>query len=151
MGPLCMALPGPNGRVPKGNINGDGALEVVTGRDGAPRPYMYCPKALCACLHFQAPTFGDINGDGVLEVVVGSASGAVHALSGATGRDVANFPFRTRGRITARVLLARLRPEGGPRGLHAVVQSFDGHLYAIDGVTGAHPSLKYLDFRNEGL
>lgn len=90
----------------------------------------------------QAPTFGDINGDGALEVVLGSASGAVFALAGATGRDVAPFPFRTRGRITSRVLLARLRPEGdAARGLHAVVQSFDGHLYAIDGVTGAPCSL----------
>ena len=76
----------------------------------------------------------------MLEVVIGSASGAVHALSGVTGRDVAPFPFRTRGRITSRVLLARLRPGNAP-GLHAVVQSFDGHLYAIDGVTGVQLSL----------
>ena len=56
------------------------------------------------------------------------------ALSGATGRDVAAFPFRTHGRIMSRVLLVKLRD--GHRGLHAVVQSYDGHLYAIDGVTG---------------
>ncbi len=84
--------------------------------------------------HLQAPSLGDINGDGVLEVVFASASGAVYALSGISGRDVAPFPFRTRGRITAPVLLVRLR-DSGPA-LHAVVQSYDGHLYAIDGVTG---------------
>ncbi len=82
----------------------------------------------------QAATLGDINGDGVLEVVFATASGAVHALSGISGRDVAPFPFRTRGRITAPVLLTRLRDAG--RALHAVVQSYDGHLYAIDGITG---------------
>lgn len=82
----------------------------------------------------QAPSLGDINGDGVLEVVIATASGAVHALSGISGRDVAPFPFRTRGRITAPVLLVRLR-DAGPA-LHTVVQSYDGHLYAIDGITG---------------
>lgn len=78
--------------------------------------------------------FGDINGDGVLEVVFGTASGAVYALSGVSGRDVAPFPFRTHGRIMAPVLLVRLRDNS--KALHAVVPSFDGHLYAIDGITG---------------
>lgn len=83
----------------------------------------------------QAVSFGDINGDGVLEVVFATASGAVHALSGISGHDVAPFPFRTRGRITAPVLLVKLRDAG--RALHAVVQSSDGHLYAVDGISGA--------------
>ncbi|EIE24136.1 integrin alpha N-terminal domain-containing protein [Coccomyxa subellipsoidea C-169] len=121
------------------DINGDGALEIVAAdargnvaafsADGSELWERHV-KSLVA----QAPSLGDINGDGVLEVVFASASGAVYALSGVSGHDVAPFPFRTRGRITAPVLLVRLR-DSGPA-LHAVVQSYDGHLYAIDGVTG---------------
>lgn len=83
----------------------------------------------------QSVTVGDIDGDGGLEVVFGTSAGGVHALRGATGRDVPGFPFRTRGRIMAPVLLAPLVE--GMRGLHLVVQSYDGHLYAIHGATGA--------------
>ncbi|CAL8462321.1 g1854 [Coccomyxa elongata] len=127
------------GQVAAADINGDGAIELVAAdargnvaafsADGT-EVWERHVKSLVA----QAPTLGDINGDGVLEVVFATASGAVHALSGISGRDVAPFPFRTRGRITAPVLLTRLRDAG--RALHAVVQSYDGHLYAIDGITG---------------
>ena len=89
-------------------------------------------------LLMQAVTVGDINSDGELEVVFGTSSGAIYALAGRTGRDVGPFPFRTRGNIMAPVMLAPLAPRLGPRSaaLHAVVQSYDGHLYAVDGITG---------------
>lgn len=80
---------------------------------------------------------GDVDGDGALEVVFGTSAGVVHALRGATGRDVPGFPFATRGRIMAPVLLAPL--VAGAPGLHLVVPSYDGHLYAVHGATGAHP------------
>ena len=80
-------------------------------------------------------TLGDVDADGGLEVVFGTSAGGVHVLRGATGHDVAGFPFRTRGRIMAPVLLVPLVAEAP--GLHLVVQSYDGHLYAIHGATGA--------------
>ena len=86
-------------------------------------------------------TVGDIDGDGGLEVVFGTSGGGVHALRGATGLDVPGFPFRTRGRIMAPVLLVPLVE--GMRGLHLVVQSYDGHLYAIHGATGAPAVLQF--------
>lgn len=93
------------------------------------------PFSILTSLRAQSVTVGDIDGDGGLEVVFGTSAGGVHALRGATGRDVPGFPFRTRGRIMAPVLLAPLVE--GMRGLHLVVQSYDGHLYAIHGATGA--------------
>lgn len=83
----------------------------------------------------QAPMFGDINADGLLEVVFATTKGAVYAVSGATGYDIEGFPFRTRGRIMAPVLLTRAM--AGTRSLQAVVPSADGHLYIIDGLLGA--------------
>ena len=81
----------------------------------------------------QAVTFGDVNGDGELEVVFGANSGYLYALSGKTGLDIPNFPFRTHGRIAASVLITQLS-----RGLsqQLVVMSFDGHLYMVDGISG---------------
>jgi len=49
----------------------------------------------------------------------------------------ANFPFQTRGRIMAPVLLTQLAAPSEPAALHAVVMSFDGYLYMIDGASGA--------------
>ena len=78
-------------------------------------------------------TFGDINGDGELEVVFGTQSGDIFAVSGKTGRDLQNFPFRTHGRISASVLITQLS-QGVSQQL--VVMSFDGHLYMVDGISG---------------
>ena len=49
----------------------------------------------------------------------------------------ANFPFQTRGRIMAPVLLTQLAAPSEPTALHLVVMSFDGYLYMIDGASGA--------------
>lgn len=81
----------------------------------------------------QAVTLGDVNGDGKLEVVFGTTSGHIYALSGDTGRDITNFPFKTHGRIAASVLITQLT-QGLSQQL--VVMSFDGHLYMLDGLSG---------------
>ena len=86
-----------------------------------------CPETL------QAVTLGDVNGDGKLEVVFGTTAGHIYALSGDTGRDITNFPFRTHGRIAASVLITQLT-QGLSQQL--VVMSFDGHLYMVDGLSG---------------
>ncbi|CAI7844543.1 unnamed protein product, partial [Closterium sp. NIES-54] len=60
------------------------------------------------------------------------------------GKDVGGFPFRTHGRIMAPILLVDLHKHAGGKGqhagasagLHLVVVSFDGFLYAVDGRTG---------------
>ncbi|CAI7910425.1 unnamed protein product, partial [Closterium sp. NIES-54] len=59
-------------------------------------------------------------------------------------KDVGGFPFRTHGRIMAPILLVDLHKHAGGKGqhagasagLHLVVVSFDGFLYAVDGRTG---------------
>ena len=56
----------------------------------------------------QGASIGDIDGDGHLEVVLGTTSGRVHALLGADGTDKVGFPFQTRGRIMAPVLLTQV-------------------------------------------
>ena len=81
----------------------------------------------------QAVSFGDVNGDGELEVTFGTSSGYLYAVSGKTGRNIANFPFRTHGRIAAPVLITQLS-QGLSQQL--VVMSFDGHLYMVDGISG---------------
>lgn len=87
----------------------------------------------------QAVTFGDINADGKLEVVFGTTSGHIYALDAATGLDIRNFPFETRGRILAPVLLDRV--VRGRASMQAVVLSFDGHLYIVDGMSGERKML----------
>ena len=82
----------------------------------------------------QAVTFGDVNGDGELEVVFGTTSGYLYAVSGKTGLNIPNFPFKTHGRIAASVLITQLS-QGLSQQL--VVMSFDGHLYMVDGISGA--------------
>lgn len=84
----------------------------------------------------QAVTLGDVNGDGKLEVVFGTQAGYIYALSGDTGRDITNFPFRTYGRIAASVLITQLT-QGLSQQL--VVMSSDGHLYMVDGISGKGP------------
>ena len=56
----------------------------------------------------QGASVGDIDGDRQLEVVLGTTSGRVYALLGADGTDKAGFPFQTRGRIMAPVLLTQV-------------------------------------------
>ena len=90
-------------------------------------------SALIDVPFLQAVTLGDVNGDGELEVVFGTNSGYLYAVSGKTGRDIPNFPFRTHGQIMASVLITQLT-QGLSQQL--VVMSFDGHLYMVDGITG---------------
>jgi hypothetical protein len=66
--------------------------------------------------------------------VFGTTSGHIFALDAATGLDMPNFPFETQGRILAPVLLDRVVKGHGS--MQAVVLSFDGHLYIVDGVSG---------------
>uniref|UniRef100_A0A7S0RKX6 DEX1 C-terminal domain-containing protein n=1 Tax=Chlamydomonas leiostraca TaxID=1034604 RepID=A0A7S0RKX6_9CHLO len=80
----------------------------------------------------QGATAGDINNDGELEIVFGTSSGHIYAVSGSTGLDAKNFPFRTHGRVQAPVLITRLLD--GPA-QHLIVMSFDGYLYLVDGMT----------------
>ena len=86
-----------------------------------------------AAVTLQTVTFGDVNGDGELEVTFGTSSGYLYAVSGKTGRDIPNFPFRSHGRIAASVLITQLS-QGLSQQL--VVMSFDGHLYMVDGISG---------------
>ena len=68
------------------------------------------------------------------------ATRRLDAGSGCSGECLAaqaNFPFQTRGRIMAPVLLTQLAAPSEPTALHAVVMSFDGYLYMIDGASGA--------------
>lgn len=81
----------------------------------------------------QAATFADVNGDGLLEILIASTSGAIHVLEGISGRDTANFPFYTQGRVMSKVLPTKLRDGSS---LQLVVPSYDGHLYVIDGISG---------------
>ena len=95
---------------------------------GAPEPddnHLHCP---------QGASFGDVNADGRLEVAFATNTGAVYLVDGSTGHDLPGFPFRTRGRIMAPVLLTRAL--AASPGLQAVVPSSDGHLYVIDAATG---------------
>eukprot|EP00884_Botryococcus_braunii_P005749 jgi/Botrbrau1/15175/Bobra.0149s0040.1 len=121
------------------DVDNDGEIELVVGdnrgniaafRHNGKEVWERHVKSLIA----QAVTFGDINGDGKLEVVFGTTSGHIYALDAATGLDVRNFPFQTRGRILAPILLDRI-VKGQPS-MQAIVLSFDGHLYIVDGITG---------------
>ena len=108
-------------------------------------------------------TLGDVDGDGRLEVVVGTSGGAIHVLRGADGTQRKPFPFRTKGRIMAQVVLSDLaskgdeggasRDETGDKqndgiasasknnGLTLIVPSFDGFVYVIDGKKGCYDVL----------
>ncbi|DBA92804.1 TPA: hypothetical protein ACH3X1_002991 [Trebouxia sp. C0004] len=125
-------------QVAVGDINGDGFVELVAA-DANGNVAAFNAKAEelwerhVASLVAQAVTFGDVNGDGVLEVVFGTTSGYLYAISGKTGLDIPNFPFRTHGRIAASVLITQLS-QGLSQQL--VVMSFDGHLYMVDGISG---------------
>lgn len=66
---------------------------------------------------------GDVNGDGDLELVFGTTSGHVYAVKGIDGLDSPGFPFRTRGKVNAPVMITRLAD--GPS-QHLIVPSFDG-------------------------
>lgn len=119
------------------DINNDGLLEVVAAdtRGNVVALNTKGEEIWTRHVHSliaQGVTAGDVNGDGDIELVWGTGSGHVYAVRGVDGLDINNFPFKTRGRIHAPVLLTRLTD--GPS-LHAVVPSFDGFLYLIDGLT----------------
>ncbi|KAK9815165.1 hypothetical protein WJX73_009335 [Symbiochloris irregularis] len=121
------------------DVNNDGFLEVAVGdTKGTLAVFTHKGEELwerhVASAITQAASFGDINADGALELVFATASGAVYAVSAATGKDIAGFPFRTRGRIMSPVLLTRAIADF--RGLQIVVPAADGHLYIIDGILG---------------
>ncbi len=79
-------------------------LSIWQWKDGKLR----CLFLMGALSESQGASIGDIDGDGQLEVVVGTTSGRVYALLGADGTDKAGFPFQTRGRIMAPVLLTQV-------------------------------------------
>mmetsp|Transcript_4558 Transcript_4558/g.9807 ORF Transcript_4558/g.9807 Transcript_4558/m.9807 type:complete len:1070 (-) Transcript_4558:202-3411(-) len=125
------------------DINNDGEVEIVAAdtrgnvaafSTGGDEVWSRHVRSLVA----QAPTAGDVNSDGELEVVFGTASGHIYAVKGATGEDIPNFPFRTRGRIHAPALITRLLD--GPS-QHIIVMSFDGFMYLVDGLTGCADSV----------
>ncbi|GJP35206.1 hypothetical protein CLOM_g19716 [Closterium sp. NIES-68] len=138
------------GQVVAADVNHDGKLEIVAADTrGNVAAFSSEGKELwerhLASLIAQGASVGDVNGDGFTEVVLGSSSGHIYVLDGRTGKDVGAFPFRTHGRIMAPILLVDLHKHAGggkghhvatSSGLHLVVVSFDGFLYAVDGRTG---------------
>ncbi|CAI5525941.1 unnamed protein product [Closterium sp. Naga37s-1] len=137
------------GQVVAADVNHDGKLEIIAADTrGNVAAFSSEGKEVwerhLASLIAQGASVGDVNGDGFTEVVIGSSSGHIYVLDGRTGKDVGGFPFRTHGRIMAPILLVDLHKHAGGKGqhagasagLHLVVVSFDGFLYAVDGRTG---------------
>ncbi|CAI5458896.1 unnamed protein product [Closterium sp. Yama58-4] len=137
------------GQVVAADVNHDGKLEIIAADTrGNVAAFTSEGKEVwerhLASLIAQGASVGDVNGDGFTEVVIGSSSGHIYVLDGRTGKDVGAFPFRTHGRIMAPILLVDLHKHAGGKGqhagassgLHLVVVSFDGFLYAVDGRTG---------------
>ncbi|CAI5508892.1 unnamed protein product [Closterium sp. Naga37s-1] len=137
------------GQVVAADVNHDGKLEIIAADTrGNVAAFTSEGKEVwerhLASLIAQGASVGDVNGDGFTEVVIGSSSGHIYVLDGRTGKDVGGFPFRTHGRIMAPILLVDLHKHAGGKGqhaavsagLHLVVVSFDGFLYAVDGRTG---------------
>jgi len=121
------------------DFNGDGFMEIFAADTrGNIALFNYKGNELwehhVGSLVAQMATAGDVNGDGNLEIVFGTGSGHVHVVSGETGEELPNFPFRTGGRVMAPVLIVKLLDNS--KAQHLVVQSFDGILYMIDGITG---------------
>lgn len=131
------------GQVSVADVNDDGELEIVAA-DTRGNIAAFSAKGEevwerhLGSLVAQGATGGDVNGDGRTEVVVATSDGRVYVLDGATGKDVAPFPVRTRGKIMAPVTPLRLRD--GPS-LALVVASFDGFVYLIDGRSGCAASV----------
>lgn len=135
------------GQVSVADVNDDGQLEIVAAdTKGNIAAFSAEGKEVwerhLGSLVAQGATGGDVNGDGRTEVVVATSDGRVWVLDGATGKDVAPFPVRTRGKIMAPVTPLRLRQgdaspaTDGDSALTLVVASFDGFLYFIHGKTG---------------
>jgi hypothetical protein len=57
----------------------------------------------------QMATAGDVNGDGAFEIVFGTATGEIHVVSGRTGEELPQFPFRTGVRVIAPVPITKLQ------------------------------------------
>jgi outer membrane protein assembly factor BamB len=127
------------------DLDGDGALELlvadtrgnVASFDAASGREKW--ERHLASMAAQSATFADVNADGVLDVILPTADGRVHVLHGATGADVAHFPFATGARI-----MAPVTPVPAPPGASAsmppvtlIAASFDGFVYFINGISGA--------------
>ena len=70
----------------------------------------------------------------VLDGRTGATATTRHKVSSTLFKQTAAFPFRTRGRLMAPILMVRLHDNLPQQ--HLVVLSFDGFLYTIDGMTG---------------
>ena len=70
----------------------------------------------------------------VLDGRTGATATTQHKVTSTLFKATSAFPFRTRGRLMAPILMVRLHDNLPQQ--HLVVLSFDGFLYAIDGMTG---------------
>lgn len=121
------------------DLNGDGYMEIFAADSrGNTALFNYRGHELwerhVGGLVSQMATAGDVNGDGALEIVFGTATGEIHVVSGRTGEELPQFPFRTGVRVMAPVLITKLQDHTASQ--HLVVTAFDGLLYMIDGATG---------------
>lgn len=121
-----------------GDVNGDGAPEVVFGSDD--RKVWAVSVATGAPLWTRetggvvssSPRLADLDGDGAVEVVVGSGDEKVYVLAGRDGS--VRWTAATGGPVTASPLLADLDRDGR---LDVVVGSHSGRVLAWRGVDGA--------------
>jgi len=119
-----------------GDIDGDGALEVVVGSrggivwawygDGTTVPGW--PQMVGDT--FGTPALGDIDGDGAVEIVVGDLSGSVRAWNGDGSPVAGQWPVAATGAVWSSPALGDI---DGDDQLEVVVGSDDGYVYAWKG------------------